>query len=86
MSSLSPLGWVLIVFLVVLTVGINLSLFTSSKKKADPNSWGAKIRAATKTMQDPFHHENEKLDHLAQKVLELKKGTEKELLDGGKNE
>ncbi len=86
MSALSPLGWVLIIFLIVLTIGINLSLFAGNKKKANPNSWGAKMQAAAKTMKDPFQREYEKIDHLAQKVEKLKNGTNKELLDGDKNE
>jgi hypothetical protein len=78
MNSLSPLGWILILFLVFLFIGINVSLFTSQKKKDNPDSWVNRIQEAGKTLRDPFRKEDEKLNTLSEKVKELKHTQKKE--------
>ena len=86
MNPLSPLGWILIILLVGLIVGINLSLFLGAKKKNNPDSWVVRIQEAGKTMRDPFRKEDEKLDNLSQKVLELQKTQSEKNSNGDKNE
>jgi hypothetical protein len=86
MNPLSPLGWFLIILLVGLIIGINLSLFFGQKKKHNPDSWVSRLQKAGTTMRDPFREENEKLDNLAQKIIALQKSQKKDLTDGDKNE
>lgn len=86
MNSLSPLGWILIILLVSLIIGINLSLFLGKKKNTDPDNWVSRIQAAGRTMRDPFHNDDEKLNNLSQKVLELRKTQYDKNSHGDKNE
>ena len=86
MNPLSPLGWVLIILLVGLIVGINLSLFLSPKQKNNPDSWVSRLQAAGKTMRDPFRKDDEKLENLSQKVLDLTKQKSEHNSNGEKNE
>jgi len=71
MNTLSPLGWILIILLVGLIVGINLSLFLGAKKHPDPDSWVARLQHTGRTARDPFRKENESLEKLSQKVKDL---------------
>jgi uncharacterized membrane protein (DUF106 family) len=78
MNSISPLGWILIIGLVALIIGINASLFMGAKKQHNADSWISRLQAAGKTARDPFRKENDMLDHLSDKVQELQKNkTEK---------
>jgi hypothetical protein len=86
MNPLSPFGWFLIILLVALIIGINLSLFLGQKKKHNPDSWVSRLQKAGTTMRDPFREENKKLDNLAQKVIDLKKDQQKDFFNGDKNE
>jgi hypothetical protein len=86
MNPLSPFGWFLILLLVALIVGINLSLFFGQKKEHNPDSWVSRLQKAGNMMRNPFREENEKLDNLAQKVIELQKDQKKDFTDGDKNE
>ena len=73
MNSLSPLGWILIIGLVALLIGINASLFLGAKKQHNPDSWISRLQAAGKTAKDPFRKENELLENLSGKVRGLQK-------------
>ncbi len=86
MNPLTPFGWFLILLLVGLIVGINLSLFFGQKKKHNPDSWVSRLQKAGSTMRNPFHEENEKLDNLAQKIINLQTNQKKDFTDGDKNE
>lgn len=86
MNPLTPFGWFLIILLVGLIIGINLSLFFGQKKKHNPDSWVSRLQKAGNTMRNPFREENEKLDNLAQKIIDLQKSQKKDLNDGDKNE
>ncbi len=85
MNPLSPLGWILILLLVGLFVGINVDLFFRQKKN-NPDSWVSRIQEAGKIIRDPFGKEEEKLSRLSQKVKELQKLQNKENFNGDKNE
>lgn len=86
MNPLSPFGSFLIILLVALIIGINVSLFIGQKKKHNPDSWVSRLQKAGNTMRNPFREDNEKLDNLAQKVIDLQKSQKKELTYGDKNE
>ena len=73
MNSLSPLGWILIIGLVALLIGINASLFLGAKKQHNPDSWISRFQSAGKTAKDTFRKENELLENLSGKVRELQK-------------
>lgn len=86
MNPLSPFGWLLIIVLVGLIIGINLSLFFGTKKKNNPDSWVSRLQEAGKTIRDPFKKEDEKLDRLSQKVHELKGHRSENPSNGEQNE
>lgn len=86
MNPLTPFGWFLIILLIALIIGINLSLFFGQKKKHNPDSWVSRLQKAGTIMRDPFREENNKLDNLAQKITDLQKNQKKEFNDGDKNE
>ncbi len=79
MNTLSPLGWILIIGLIALLIGINASLFIGTKNHHNPDSWISRLQAAGKTARDPFRKENEMLDNLSEKIQDLQKNkTEKD--------
>ena len=71
-EPISLLGWILIVFLVLLIISVNMSLFMSRKKKPNQSNWAARITSAGKELKDPFHKEDEKLSELASRVKQFK--------------
>ena len=86
MNPLSPLGWILIILLVAVFIGINMSLFTAQKRKNNPDSWVSRLQKAGTTLKNPFHDDEKKLENLAQKVIDLKHAQNKDFNDGDKNE
>jgi len=70
---ITTLGWVLIIFLILLIVSLNVSLFTSMKKKnhADKDHWITKLNDAGQILKDPFKNENIKMKELSDKVEQL---------------
>lgn len=75
-NQISPLGWVLIILLVLLIVSLYLSLFTKLKDKKEKHGWISSMQNAGKTIKDPFHNENLKIEELAKSVQKLKKNQE----------
>jgi|GEM_PF-5557046 uncharacterized protein YlxW (UPF0749 family) len=73
--SISTLGWILIIFLILLIVSLNISLFTSMKKKDNyaKDHWIAKLRDTGQLLKDPFQNENKKMKELSEKVEQLQK-------------
>lgn len=69
--SISPLGWVLIIFLALLIIGLFVSLFTHLKHKNKEPGWISMMQNAGKTMRDPFGEENKKLNELSDKIQQL---------------
>ncbi len=72
---ISTLGWILIVFLILLIVSLNVSLFTSMKKKNNTakDHWMTKLRDTGQILKDPFQNENKKMKELSDKVEQLQK-------------
>ena len=70
-TPLPLLGWVLIIFLVALIVGINLSLFVKKKPQSSEH-WMSKLMSAGKEIKDPFHKDEAKLQELADRVARFK--------------
>lgn len=86
-EPLSLFGWILIIFLVLLILSVNLSLFLGRDKTRDQGKWVSRIAAAGREMKDPFHKEDEKLSELASRVQKLKIiGTQKINSLGEQNE
>lgn len=71
---ISVLGWVLIIFLILLIISLNLSLFTSMKKKNNTakDHWITKLHDTGQILKDPFQNENKKMKELSDKVEQLK--------------
>ena len=86
MNPLSPLGWTLIILLVAVFIGINVSLFTAQKRKNNPDSWVSRLQKAGTTLKNPFLDDEKKLENLAQKVIDLKQEQKNEFTNGDKNE
>ena len=74
-TTLSPLGWTLIIFLSLFIVVINVSLFTKLRRRPTRNNWVEKITNAGKTIRDPFRNENEKWKELSEKVNTMQKNS-----------
>lgn len=70
-EPLSLLGWILIIFLVLLILSVNLSLFIGKKKPDNRDNWVSRIATAGKELKDPFHKDDEKLMELSTRVKHL---------------
>lgn len=75
-NSIPLLGWVLIVFLVLLVISLNIGLFTSMKKKNQKKPWISNLEQTRKTIQDPFWAENQKMGELANNLKKLNRTSE----------
>ena len=71
-NGISPLGWVLIVLLILTVVSLNISLITSLRHKTTGKHWFEMMQQTGKNMKDPFHSENEQMQELAKRVNHLK--------------
>lgn len=71
-EPISLLGWILIIFLILLIISVNVSLLMNRKKKPNQSNWTDKITSAGRELKDPFHKEDEKLSELASRVKQFK--------------
>ena len=86
-EPISLLGWILIIFLILLIISVNMSLFLGRKKNRNQAEWILKVTSAGKELKDPFHKEEEKLSELASRVKQFKNtGIEKNETTGEQNE
>ncbi len=77
-NSISVLGWVLIIFLIVFIIAINVGLFLGTKKKKSAKTnWVDKMHAAGQTVKNPFQKENSKMQELSEKVEKLQQNIKK---------
>ncbi|MBP9675294.1 MAG: hypothetical protein KBD67_01015 [Anaerolineaceae bacterium] len=76
-NSISLFGWLLIIFVVFLTIGLFVSLFTHAKKNSKDQTWISMMQNAGTTLRDPFGAENKKLNELSTKVQQLNPEAEK---------
>lgn len=69
------LGWVLIIFLILMIVSLNVSLFTNMKNKNNTGKdhWITKLHNTGQILKDPFQNENKKMKELSDKVELLQK-------------
>jgi uncharacterized membrane protein (DUF106 family) len=70
-KEISPLGWVLIILVVALTISLYISLFSKLKGKSPKTGWINTMQNAGKTLKDPFRHENARMEELAKDVEKL---------------
>ena len=70
-SNISPLGWALILLVIVLTISLYISLFSRLKKKPEKPMWISSMQEAGKTLKDPFRYENSRMEKLARDVEQL---------------
>ena len=92
-SILSGTEWLILILLVAFIIVINVSLFQRLKSKPGKDNWASRVTDAAKTLKDPFHDENQKMQELASRVnqLQTKTGTRNQdtpssLESGDKNE
>jgi hypothetical protein len=88
-EPLSLFGWILIVFLVLLILSVNVSLFLGKKKPRKPDNWVSRVISAGREIREPFHGENEKLEELSSRVKRFKmekSQNEKIEISGDQNE
>ena len=67
-NQISPLGWFLIILVVLLITSLYFSLFSKLKDKKQDQGWINSIQEAGKTLKDPFRSENSKMEELARSV------------------
>jgi hypothetical protein len=71
-SNISPLGWALILLIIVLTISLYIGLFIRLKKKPEKPMWISSMQEAGKTLKDPFRLENARMEKLATSVEQFK--------------
>lgn len=74
-NHISVLGWVLIIFTVLLIISLFVSLFSRSKGKGRNANWINALKKAGDTLRDPFAGENRKMQELSEKVASIKQTT-----------
>lgn len=70
-KEISPLGWVLIILVVALTISLYISLFSKLKQKPEKPGWINSMQEAGKTLKDPFRRENARMEELSRNVEKL---------------
>mgnify|MGYP000867237277 CR=1 FL=1 len=76
-NQISPLGWFLIILVVLLTVSLYISLFSKLRNKSDNAGWINSIQNAQKILKDPFREQTSKIEELARNVEKLQQNKEK---------
>ncbi len=76
-NQISPLGWFLIILVVLLTVSLYISLFSKLRNKSDNAGWISSIQNAQKILKDPFREQNSRIEELARNVEKLQQNKEK---------
>lgn len=71
-GSISPLGWIIIIVLAIFIVTLNVTLFTSMRKKPGKQTWVDHLRKANDSLRDPWKNENQKFEELSQITERLK--------------
>jgi uncharacterized membrane protein len=72
LNSISPLGWVLIIFLAIFILALNLGLFFGIKNKPQNENWIKKMSDAAQTLQNPFTKESDRIKKLSEEIEKLK--------------
>jgi uncharacterized membrane protein len=72
LNSISPLGWVLIIFLAIFILALNLGLFFGIKNKPQNENWITKMSDAAQTLQNPFTKESDRIKKLSEEIEKLK--------------
>lgn len=72
MRTLSPAAWIILILLALFIVSLNISLFSSLRKKQKTRSPLDIIHSATNTLKQPWRSEDESLAELSKRVSELK--------------
>jgi len=79
-NQIPPLGWFLIILLILLIISLYVGLFSKMKDKGTnkKQGWVSSIQSAGKLLKDPFWYENSKFQELANNVekIQQKSGTE----------
>lgn len=76
-NQIFPLGWFLIILVVLLTVSLYISLFSKLRNKSDNAGWINSIQNAQKILKDPFREQNSRIEELARNVEKLQQNKEK---------
>lgn len=68
---MSPVGWIVLVFLVILLVTVNLSLWNAYRgKKMNHSTWDALSHAGNR-LRNPFGDEQAQMEELSRRVTAL---------------
>lgn len=80
-NPISPLGWFLIILLVLVIVSLYVSLFSKLKEKDKKtrSEWVNSMQEAGKTIKDPFWKENSKIQELSKRIdnIQHRAGTDR---------
>lgn len=72
MNEITPLGWIIIVFVIAIFVGTNLSLFGAVRKRNQKNESHIADKLI-QTARNPFEKEDLEWKKLADQVASIKK-------------
>jgi hypothetical protein len=71
--QLSTTGWIILILFAIFILTLNISLFSSGRKKPKAGSWQDQLGKARDTISHPFKDEDDKFSELSSRVEELKK-------------
>jgi len=70
-NQISPLGWSLIILVILLTGSLYISLFSKLRKKSQNTGWINSLQNTQKMIKHPFQEQNFRMEELAKNVEEL---------------
>lgn len=79
MDQIPPLAWVAIVFIVIITIGVNVSMFDMlrdpsrlrKEMRSRPSGTLGMMQKASDVLKNPFAGESQQLDELSKRVRGL---------------
>ena len=72
MNTISPIAWILILFIVVFTISINIWLFTAKNKQKNIKNNNLIFSRMMQTIKDPFAEEKSNLQKLSEAAAKLR--------------
>ena len=75
MNTISPIAWILILFIVVFTISINIWLFTAKNKQKNIKNNNLIFSRMMQTIKDPFAEEKSNLQKLSEAAAKLRESS-----------
>ncbi|MEN4010977.1 MAG: hypothetical protein AB1453_09805 [Chloroflexota bacterium] len=72
MNDISLVGWIAIIFLILIVLATNLSLFALLRSKKSNQSDSRIVSDTLKTLKNPWEKENKDLRELSDQVQKIK--------------